>query len=429
MFDEPGLFDNNEEENRNHEPLASRMRPETFEDLAGQKHLTKKDGILLNSIEKDTFRAMIFFGPPGIGKTTIARIISNLSNNRFKPVNAVLSNIAELRQIFNEAKSLKKIENISTIIFIDEIHRFNKAQQDALLPYLEDGSIRFIGATTYNPSFYITPALRSRCLILELFPLEISDIKENLERVLKNPEGFNNKFTADEELLTTIAKIAQGDMRRSLNILEIVVQTGKSRNLTIKDLPESLGSQPKRHDRNGEDHYNVVSAFIKSMRGSDIDATTYWLARMIDSGEDPRFIARRIIICAAEDVGLADPRALTIALNAFQSVEVIGMPEGRIVLSMAALYVATAPKSNSAYLAIKNAQKILEENEFQEVPHTLCNNKKDEYLYPHDYKNGYVNQKYLKRALKLVKLKPIGYERKLLEYLERLINENGRAPR
>ena len=218
-------------------------------------------------------------------------------------------------------------------------------------------------------------------------------------------------------------------MRRSLNILEIVVQTGKSRNLTIKDLPESLGSQPKRHDRNGEDHYNVVSAFIKSMRGSDIDATTYWLARMIDSGEDPRFIARRIIICAAEDVGLADPRALTIALNAFQSVEVIGMPEGRIVLSMAALYVATAPKSNSAYLAIKNAQKILEENEFQEVPHTLCNNKKDEYLYPHDYKNGYVNQKYLKRALKLVKLKPIGYERKLLEYLERLINENGRAPR
>lgn len=402
-------------------PLAARMRPRDFAEVAGQAHLLGPDGVLFRAVAGDTFRSILLYGPPGTGKTTIARICAEKCGNRFVPMNAVLSGVAELRAVVAEAESRRRLEGASTVVFIDEIHRYNRAQQDALLPSIEEGVIRFIGATTYNPSYYITAPLASRSLVLELKPLQPDEILARLRLALTDPRGFGGAYRADEALLSAVARAAGGDCRRALNLLEAVVQGARVRQVTLADLPAGLSMQPVRHDREGDDHYDVVSAFIKSMRGSDLDATAYWLARMFAGGEDPKFIARRIMIQAAEDVGLADPRALEVAVAAFHAAEAVGLPEAKIPLSMAALYVASAPKSNTACLAIAKASALVEEEgDVQEVPRHLTAAGKDDYRYPHDQATGWCPQDYLSRPLQIVDLKPIGYERRLIEHLEKL---------
>lgn len=407
------------------EPLAARLRPRSFEDVVGQAHLVAPGAVLSRAVERDSFRSVILHGPPGTGKTTLARICAERIAARFVALNAVLCGVADLRRALEEAEARRKLEGAQTVVFIDELHRFNRAQQDALLPALEEGAIRFLGATTFNPAYYITPPLSSRSLVLAVRPLDESDIRRLLERALADPRGFSGAYELSADLLDALARASAGDARRALNLLEAVVQGSRTRAISMADLPDGLSLRPVRHDRSGDDHYDVVSAFIKSMRGSDLDATAYWLARMLDSGEDPRFVARRIMIQAAEDVGLADPRALEVAVAAYQTAEAVGMPEARIPLAMAALYVAAAPKSNTAYLAIARASELLEAGEFQEVPRHLTQAGAAKYRYPHDAKEGWLDQPYLEKPLKILKLKPIGYERKLIEHLERL---KGRAP-
>ena len=401
----------NEKKGNKDTPLASRMRPTKVEEIVGQEHILGEDKLLYRAIKADKLQSLIFYGPPGTGKTTIAKVIANTTKAHFMTMNATTSGKAEIVKAVEEAKMQRAMTGNKSIIFIDEIHRFNKAQQDALLPYTEDGTVILIGATTENPYFEVNRALISRSLVFELKPLTKVDIGKIIDVAVYNKEKGLGAYKADitEEAKEYLAMRTTGDARNALNAIELAIMTTTRSeddkiHITTKVLEECIQKKALNYDKKGDNHYDVISAFIKSMRGSDAQATVHYLARMIAAGEDPKFIARRITICASEDVGNADPNALVIATNAMLAVERIGMPEGRIILSQAAIYVAMAPKSNASYMAINEALRDIESREIGTVPSHLRDshysgakelNHGQGYLYAHDYEGHYVKQQYL----------------------------------
>jgi len=357
-------------------PLAERMRPATLADVLGQEHLLGPGKLLARAIAADRVPSMILWGPPGAGKTTLARVITHSTNARFVPFNAVLGGLPELREILGEAKKIRAYEGKRTILFVDEIHRFNKAQQDAFLPHVEDGTITLVGATTENPSFAVNAPLLSRCKVFRLQLLDAAQLLEILRRALVSPRGLDSAFTADDDALQAIAALAQGDARRALTTLEIAAAEVERAGATVITREVVAGSGEQKtllYDKAGEEHYNVISAFIKSMRGSDPDGAIYWLMRMIESGDDPLFLLRRMMIFASEDIGNADPRALEIAVAADAAFRRMGMPEGMYPLAQAALYLATAPKSNACNTAWHKAQAAVHEHGALPVPMKLRN--------------------------------------------------------
>ncbi|NLM44330.1 MAG: replication-associated recombination protein A [Clostridiales bacterium] len=417
-------------------PLAIRMRPETLEEFIGQEEIVSPGKLLYRAIKADKLSSIILWGPTGCGKTTLARIISNSTKAYFQQLNAVSSGINDLKRAVEDAKSRRAMYSQKTILFIDEIHRYNKSQQDALLPYVEDGTLIFIGATTENPYFEINDALISRSTVYKLRALEESDIIKIIKRCLNDKEKGLGAYNINipEEAIEYLAILSNGDARKALNALELAVfSTEKNEKGQIiidkKIISESAQKKPVSYDKTGDNHYDTVSAFIKSMRGSDPDATVHYLARMIYAGEDPMFIARRIIICASEDVGNADPNALSVAVNAAQAIKLVGMPEGRIILAQAAIYVACAPKSNASYKAIENSLKDIEKKDIGKVPYHLRNisfknaekyGYGSDYKYPHDYNKNFVEQQYMPDALSgTIYYSPTenGYEKNILEYM------------
>lgn len=392
-------------------PLASRMRPVSLDEVVGQKHIVGKDKLLYRAIQADQLGSIIFYGPPGTGKTTLAKVIAHTTSANFQQINATVAGKKDMEEVVKEAKDALGMYGKKTILFVDEIHRFNKSQQDYLLPFVEDGTLILIGATTENPYFEVNGALISRSQIFELKPLEKEDIKELLSRAVCDQERGMGSYQAvvEEDALEFLADVANGDARAALNAMELGILTtergsdGKIHiNLSVAE--ECIQKRVVRYDKDGDNHYDTISAFIKSMRGSDPDAAVYYLARMLYAGEDIKFIARRIMICAAEDVGNADPQALTVAVSAAQAVERIGMPEAQIILSQAVLYVATAPKSNSACNAVFEAMDAVKNQRSMPVPVHLQDSHYGGsaklghgigYRYAHDYPNHYVKQQYL----------------------------------
>ena len=417
-------------------PLAKRMRPVTLGEFVGQEHVMGEGKLLRRAIEADKISSLVIFGPPGTGKNTIANIIAKKTKAAFVEVNAVLSGVEDLRKVIALAKERLYTVGKKTILFIDEIHRFNKSQQDALLPDVENGTVILIGATTQNPYFYVNPALISRSLIVELNALTNEAVKTILKNGLKDKErGLGNyNVELSEEAVLHIAEKSDGDARMALNALEIGVLTSKTdENDLIKfDLgiaQESIQKKKIVYDKDDDEHYNTISAFIKSMRGSDPDAALYYLAKMIYAGEDPRFIARRIVICASEDVGNADPTALILANTALQVSEFIGMPEARIPLAQAVVYVATAPKSNASYMAIDKALEDVKNNKTLEVPVYLkgtgYKGAKElghgvDYKYSHDFEGGVSGQEYLTENKIYYEPTTMGYESKIKAFMERV---------
>lgn len=434
---------NMEEKLKKNAPLADRMRPETIGHFIGQDHILGEGKFLNRSIKADRINSMIFYGPPGTGKTTLAMIISNTTNMLFEKLSAVTSGVKDIREVINRAEENLKLYNKRTILFIDEIHRFNKSQQDALLPFVERGIVILIGATTENPYFEVNKALLSRVMILKLESLTRDNLKKMIHNALNNKDrGLGDyKVNISEEAIDYLLTIADGDGRMILNSLEIgVLSTPKDQNgeihLDLQAIKSSVQIKAVKYDKDGDQHYDTVSAFIKSMRGSDPDATLYWLAKMINAGEDPKFIARRIIISASEDIGNADPNALNIAVSAFNAVNVIGMPEGRIPLAQAALYMATAPKSNAAYLGIDKALEDIRTKDIGEVPAHLKDGHYQGaknfghgigYQYPHDYKGAYVDQQYLPNEFvykKYYNPTEYGYEKIIKERMTSMEDKN-----
>lgn len=389
-------------------PLADRMRPEKLQDFIGQESAVGINSPLRRMIERDMLQSILFYGPPGTGKTTLARVIANTTGDQFVSINAVSSGVPELRKLIAKAQELQRSGLGRTIVFIDEIHRFNKAQQDVLLPYVENGTIILIGATTENPFFEINSPLLSRMKIIRLEKLQPASIKQILQRAITDREkGFGGSFTAEDEALDILADFAAGDARSALNMLEqaeFMLPVSGGRVLTAAALKDIIGNAMLRYDKKGDQHYDIVSAFIKSMRGSDVDAALHYLARMIEGGEDLRFIARRIVICAAEDVGLADPNALVVANAAAQAADFVGFPEAQIPLAEAVCYIAKAPKSNAAYAGIAAARADLKKRNCGSVPKHLRDahypgasslGHGDGYKYPHHFPGGWVAQQYL----------------------------------
>ena len=416
-------------------PLAVRMRPQTLESFVGQEHMLGKGKILRRAIEADRLSSVILFGPPGVGKTSLAWCIANLTKAHYVAINATTSNVEELRKIILTAKQKLANTSTKTILFIDEIHRFNKAQQDVLLPDIEDGNPILIGATVHNPFFSIAAPLVSRSLVCELKALKEKDILNILNSALKDKErGLGNlKVKADKGALDFIAKASEGDARRALSALEVGVLTtleakDGSINFNLEVAQESIQKKAVVYDHDEDAHYDTASAFIKSMRGSDPDAAIYWMAKMLYAGEDPRFIARRVCILAAEDVGNADPLALVLANAALQISEFVGMPEARIPLAQAVIYVSCAPKSNASYLAIDKAMHDIENKVVQEVPDHLKDATGDgealghgkDYKYAHDFPGHYVDQKYMRKKVRYYEPTDIGYEAKIKERLDKL---------
>lgn len=418
-------------------PLAERMRPKSLDDFVGQEHIVGKGKILNRAIEADKLSSAIFYGPPGTGKTTLARIIAENTNNNFTTLNAVTAGIKDIKEKIGFAVDELSVYGRRTILFIDEIHRFNKAQQDALLPYVENGTIILIGATTENPYFEVNQALISRSLVFEFRKITVENIKTVVRKALKDKDrGYGAKTVElDDDALEHIVENSNGDVRKALSALELGVETTKEVDgkikIDINTAVECIQRKKIEYDKNGDSHYDTISAFIKSMRGSDPDAAVFWLAKMIKAGEDPKFIARRIIICASEDVGNADPRALEVAVNAFKAVEIIGFPEGRITLAQAVLYVACAPKSNASVMAIEKAMDAVEKYSLEVPAHLKDAHYKGaeklgrgtSYKYPHDYDKFYVKQSYLPETLKNVSFyepKESGYESRIKKFLEYL---------
>ena len=389
-------------------PLASRLRPTTLDEVVGQQHIIGKDTLLYRAIKADKLTSVIFYGPPGTGKTTLAQVIAHVTGEKFVSINAVSSGVPELRKLIAKAQDDRRAGMGRTIVFIDEIHRFNKAQQDVLLPYVENGTIVLIGATTENPFFEINSPLLSRMKIVRLEKLQPPQIVQILERAIADAErGFGGSFAAEPEALKIIADFAAGDARGALNILEqaeFMLPENGERVLTVETLRSVIGTALQRYDKKGDQHYDIVSAFIKSMRGSDADAALHYLARMIEGGEDLRFIARRIVICAAEDVGLADPQALVVANAAAQAADFVGWPEAQIPLAEAVCYIANAPKSNASYMGIANARADVRNKNCGSVPKHLRDAHYPgaaklghglDYKYPHNFPGGWVKQQYL----------------------------------
>lgn len=425
-------------------PLASRMRPTTLDEVVGQKHIIGKDKLLYRAIKADKLGSVIFYGPPGTGKTTLAKVIANTTSARFEQINATVAGKKDMEEIVKNAKDSIGMYGQKTILFVDEIHRFNKSQQDYLLPFVEDGTITLIGATTENPYFEVNNALLSRSRIFELKPLEKQDIRELVMRAVYDTEKGMGTYGADitDEAADFLADVANGDARAALNAVELgILTTDKSDDgkihITIDVAAECIQKRVVRYDHDGDNHYDTISAFIKSMRGSDPDAAVYYLARMLYAGEDVKFIARRIMICASEDVGNADPNALVVAVSAVQAVERIGMPESQIILSQAAAYVATAPKSNAAYMGIAKAMKTVADTRTMPVPAHLQDRhyKGAEklghglgYKYAHDYPNHYVTQQYLPdgmEGMRFYEPSENGYEKKIREHMEFIKREAG----
>ena len=411
-----------------HQPLAARMRPRTMAEIAGQAHILKAGNLLPRLIASNRFGSLLFYGPPGCGKTSLAEVIARETKSRFVRVNAVMSNVAELREILALAR--RRPEE-ATILFIDELHRFNKSQQDLLLPDVEEGTVRLIGATTHNPGFYVNPPLLSRSHLFRLEPLATGEVAGVLRAALTDIErGLGTRgHTADDKLLTALAVLCDGDLRRALNALEVIaLSLPEKAPITEQELELFARERRIRYDADEDEHYDTISAFIKSCRGSDPDAAMYWLAKMLAGGEDPRFIARRLVILASEDVGLADPSALPLAVAAHHACDFIGLPEAELTLAHATLYIATAPKSNSATLALAEAHRVLKEAPVQTVPPALRSNsgsankrigQGQDYLYAHDYPENISGQAYLEKPLTLYTPKTAGWEAKIAERLAR----------
>lgn len=434
------LFEYMRQQNsRTEAPLASRLRPTSLEEVVGQQHIVGKDKLLYRAIKADKLGSIIFYGPPGTGKTTLAKVIANTTSAEFMQINATSSGKKEMEEVITAAKNNQGMYGKKTILFIDEIHRFNKGQQDYLLPYVEDGTIILIGATTENPYFEVNSALLSRSVIFELKKLSKDDIKTLLLRAVEDEEKGMGSYQAkvDEDALEFLADMANGDARAALTAIELGVLTTERGDdgiihITLEVASECIQKRVIPYDKTGDNHYDTVSAFIKSMRGSDPDAAVYYLARMLYAGEDIKFIARRIMILAAEDIGNADPNALTVAVSAAQAVERLGMPEARIVLAQAVTYMASAPKSNSAIMAIDKAMDLVAHTKTPPVPvhlqdaHYKASGKLGHgvgYKYAHNYKNHYVRQQYLPDGLTdQVFYDPSenGYEAQIKKYYERI---------
>lgn len=423
-------------------PLAARLRPTTLDEVVGQSHIIGKDKLLYRAIKADKLSSIIFYGPPGTGKTTIAKVIANTTSADFCQINATIAGKKDMEEIVTEAKNNQGMYGKKTILFIDEIHRFNKGQQDYLLPFVEDGTIILIGATTENPYFEVNGALISRSIIFELKPLSRQDIKTLINKAVYDKEKGMGAYDAviEEEAVDFIADIANGDARNALNAIELgILTTDRAADghihITLEVAEQCVQKRTLRYDKDGDNHYDTVSAFIKSMRGSDVDAAIYYLARMLYAGESVTFIARRIMISAAEDVGLADPNALTVAVSAAEAVHKVGMPEAQIILAEAVAYMAAAPKSNSAISAIESAMEYVKNNKTMPVPvHLMDAHYKgaaklghgDGYKYAHDYKNHYVKQQYIPDGMEDIKFyypTQIGYEKNIKEYQEKIRKE------
>ncbi len=423
-------------------PLAARMRPRTLDEVVGQEHILGKDKLLYRAIQADKISSVIFYGPPGTGKTTLARVIANTTSAEFTQINATVAGKKDMEEVVEKAKATQGMYGKRTILFIDEIHRFNKSQQDYLLPFVEDGTLILIGATTENPYFEVNGALISRSIIFELKPIPVEGVKELIRKAVYDSERGMGAYDAviEEDALDFLADLSGGDARHALNAVELGVMTtersgdGKI-HITLEVAQECIQKRVMRYDKTGDNHYDTISAFIKSMRGSDPDAAVYYLARMLYAGEDVAFIARRIMICAAEDVGNADPQALVVATNASLAVERIGMPEAQIILSQAACYVACAPKSNAAYGAVDKAMRVVEATGNLPIPSHLQDahykgaaklGHGTGYKYAHDYPNHYVEQQYLPYELngqEFYKPSGNGYEVKIKEHISRLKRE------
>lgn len=424
-------------------PLASRLRPATLDEVVGQQHIIGKDKLLYRAIKEDKLGSVIFYGPPGTGKTTLAKVIANTTSADFKQINATVAGKKDMEEIVKEARDSLGMFGRKTILFVDEIHRFNKGQQDYLLPFVEDGTLTLIGATTENPYFEVNGALLSRSRVFELKPLEREDIRELIRRAVYDRDKGMGAYNAviDEEAMNFLADVANGDARAALNAVELGIMTterdaadGKI-HIDIDVAQECIQKRVVRYDKDGDNHYDTISAFIKSMRGSDPDAAVYYLARMLYAGEDMKFIARRIMICAAEDVGNADPQALVVAVAAAQAAERIGLPEAQIILSQAVTYVASAPKSNAACNAVFEALEAVRSSKTMPVPVHLQDahykgaaklGHGQGYLYAHDFPNHYVKQQYLPDGMEeRVFYRPTenGYEKKIKEHMEFIRSE------
>ena len=424
-------------------PLASRLRPATLDEVVGQQHIIGKDKLLYRAIKADKLGSVIFYGPPGTGKTTLVKVIANTTSADFKQINATVAGKKDMEEIVKEARDSLGMFGRKTILFVDEIHRFNKGQQDYLLPFVEDGTLTLIGATTENPYFEVNGALLSRSRVFELKPLEREDIRELIRRAVYDRDKGMGAYNAviDEEAMNFLADVANGDARAALNAVELGIMTterdaadGKI-HIDIDVAQECIQKRVVRYDKDGDNHYDTISAFIKSMRGSDPDAAVYYLARMLYAGEDMKFIARRIMICAAEDVGNADPQALVVAVAAAQAAERIGLPEAQIILSQAVTYVASAPKSNAACNAVFEALEAVRSSKTMPVPVHLQDahykgaaklGHGQGYLYAHDFPNHYVKQQYLPDGMEgSVFYRPTenGYEKKIKEHMEFIRSE------